>query len=181
MNDFRKLTRIETYAPTDNVSELTARVNDEGWDTVFVEWLKCCHLTVKDLILVLSVGGGDLERKVSPNLVKALQYAQEIGTPIVGIVGRDGGYTARVANACVIIRPWTLAMLRRMPNRCNPCCCICLSLTLCSRQPRPSGRRCVNVACGIPGSGRGHQSHGGARWKTLSTGKGARLRDLTRG
>jgi D-sedoheptulose 7-phosphate isomerase len=103
VNDFRKIAGIETYAPTDNVSELTARTNDEGWDTVFSEWLKVSRLNSKDSLLVFSVGGGNLERNVSPNLVKALQYAKEQGARITGIVGRDGGYTAKVADACVII------------------------------------------------------------------------------
>lgn len=103
VNDFRKIVGIESYAPTDNVSELTARTNDEGWSSVFVEWLKVSHLRPTDLIMVLSVGGGNLETNVSPNLVMAMEYATHIGTPIIGIVGRDGGYTARVAQACVVI------------------------------------------------------------------------------
>lgn len=103
VNDFRKIVGIEAYAPTDNVSELTARTNDEGWPSVFVEWLKISRLRPDDLILVLSVGGGNLEKNVSPNLVTALQFAIEVGTTIIGIVGRDGGYTAKVANACLII------------------------------------------------------------------------------
>ncbi len=103
VNDFRKIVGIEAYAPTDNVSELTARTNDEGWSTIFVEWLRGSRLRADDLIFVLSVGGGNLEKNVSPNLVTALQYAREIGTPILGIVGRDGGYTAQVADACLII------------------------------------------------------------------------------
>ena len=103
VNDVRKIVGIEAYAPTDNVSELTARTNDEGWPSVFVEWLKVSRLQADDLILVLSVGGGSLEKNVSPNLVTALQFALEIGTTIIGIVGRDGGYTAKVANACLII------------------------------------------------------------------------------
>ena len=103
VNDFRKIVGIEAYAPTDNVSELTARTNDEGWPSVFVEWLKVSRLQADDLILVLSVGGGSLKKNVSPNLVTALQFALEIGTTIIGIVGRDGGYTAKVANACLII------------------------------------------------------------------------------
>ncbi len=103
VNDFRKLAGLEAYAPTDNVSELTARTNDEGWETVFSGWLKVSRLSSKDGILIFSVGGGDLERNVSPNLVRALQYAEEIGTTIVGVVGRDGGYTAKVADACVVI------------------------------------------------------------------------------
>ena len=103
VNDFRKIVGIEAYAPTDNVSELTARTNDEGWSTVFVEWLPSGRLKPEDLVLVLSVGGGSLEKNVSPNLVTALQYAQHIGTPVIGIIGRDGGYTAKVAAACVIV------------------------------------------------------------------------------
>lgn len=103
VNDFRKITGIETYAPTDNVSELTARTNDEGWASVFSSWLEVSHLKKNDTILVLSVGGGNVEKNVSPNLVLALQYAQKIGSKIVGVVGRDGGYTAQVSDACVII------------------------------------------------------------------------------
>jgi len=103
VNDFRKITGIEAYAPTDNVSELTARTNDEGWASVFAEWLKVSHLRKEDALLVLSVGGGNLEKQVSPNLVAALDYARSCGAQITGIVGRDGGYTARVADACVII------------------------------------------------------------------------------
>ena len=103
VNDFRKIAGIEAYAPTDNVSELTARTNDEGWPTIFVEWLRVSRLRPEDLILVLSVGGGSLEKNVSPNLVTALQYAQEVGTPVIGIVGKDGGYTAKVAAACAIV------------------------------------------------------------------------------
>jgi D-sedoheptulose 7-phosphate isomerase len=105
VNDFRKIAQIESYAPTDNVSELTARVNDEGWETVFVNWLRGSRLNQRDMIFVLSVGGGDLMRNISPNLVRALQYAKEIGASICGIVGRDGGYTARVSDACVIVPP----------------------------------------------------------------------------
>ena len=103
VNDFRKLTGIEAYAPTDNISELTARINDDGWAGVFVGWLKASRLRPDDMIFVLSVGGGDLERNVSPNLVEALIYAKQVGAGITGIVGRDGGYTAKVANACVIV------------------------------------------------------------------------------
>ena len=103
VNDFRKIVGIEAYAPTDNVSELTARTNDEGWPSIFLEWLKISRLRPDDLIMVLSVGGGNLEKNVSPNLVTALQFALEVGTPVIGIVGRDGGYTAKVANACLII------------------------------------------------------------------------------
>jgi D-sedoheptulose 7-phosphate isomerase len=103
VNDFRKLVGLEAYAPTDNVSELTARTNDEGWSTVFAAWLQVSHLRSEDLILVLSVGGGSIEKDVSLNLVRALEYAHSVGTPILGIVGKDGGYTAQMANACVIV------------------------------------------------------------------------------
>jgi D-sedoheptulose 7-phosphate isomerase len=103
VNDFRKIVGIETYAPTDNVSELTARTNDEGWASVFKGWLEGSHLNARDAILVFSVGGGNLEKNVSPNLVLALQLAKKVGAKIVGVVGRDGGYTAQVADACVII------------------------------------------------------------------------------
>ena len=103
VNDFRKIVGIESYAPTDNVSELTARTNDEGWETVFVEWLKVSHLRAQDAIFIFSVGGGNLEKNVSPNLVRALQYAKEVGAKILGVVGRDGGYTAKVGDAVCII------------------------------------------------------------------------------
>lgn len=103
VNDFRKIVGLETYAPTDNVSELTARTNDEGWPTVFEAWLRVSRLQPRDGILVLSVGGGNVEKNVSPNIVAALDYARTVGATILGIVGRDGGYTARVADACVII------------------------------------------------------------------------------
>jgi D-sedoheptulose 7-phosphate isomerase len=103
VNDFRKIAGLECYAPTDNVSELTARTNDEGWASVFVEWLRGSRLNQNDAVLVLSVGGGNLEKNVSPNLVTALQFAQQVGARVVGIVGKDGGYTAKVANACVIV------------------------------------------------------------------------------
>lgn len=103
VNDFRKIVGIEAYAPTDNVSELTARTNDDGWASVFVRWLETSRLKAKDTLLVLSVGGGNLEKNVSPNLVAALQYAKEVGSSIIGIVGRDGGYTKQVADVCVLI------------------------------------------------------------------------------
>ena len=103
VGDFRKITGIEAYAPTDNIAELTARTNDEGWDTTFVEWLKISHLSRNDGVFVFSVGGGDLEKNISPNLVRALEHAKTVGAKIVGIVGRNGGYTARVADACVIV------------------------------------------------------------------------------
>ena len=103
VNDFRKIVGIESYAPTDNVSELTARTNDEGWETVFVEWLKTSRLKAIDALFIFSVGGGSLEKNVSPNLVRALQYAKEIGAKVLGVVGRDGGYTAKVGDAVLIV------------------------------------------------------------------------------
>ena len=103
VNDFRKLAGFEAYAPTDNVSELTARTNDEGWSTVFEAWLRTSRLRVNDMILVYSVGGGSLEKNVSPNLVSALQFAKSVGAKIGGIVGRDGGFTAQAADACVLV------------------------------------------------------------------------------
>lgn len=103
VNDFRKIAGIECYAPTDNVSELTARTNDEGWATVFAEWLRGSNLNARDGLLIFSVGGGNLEKNVSPNLVEALKLAKEVGATILGIVGRDGGYTAQVADVCVIV------------------------------------------------------------------------------
>ncbi len=103
VNDFRKIAGIEVYAPTDNVSELTARTNDEGWASVFVEWLRGSRLNAKDCLFVLSVGGGNLEKNVSPNLVTALQLAKQVGARVIGIVGKDGGYTAKVADARVIV------------------------------------------------------------------------------
>jgi len=103
VNDFRKIAGIEAYAPTDNVSELTARINDDGWDSSFANWLRVSRLRKTDLVFVFSVGGGDLARNISPNLVRALEYAKEVGADICGIVGRDGGYTAKVANVCVIV------------------------------------------------------------------------------
>ena len=103
VNDFRKIVGIESYAPTDNVSELTARTNDEGWATIFVEWLKVSKLSARDAIFVFSVGGGNLEKNISPNLVMALQHAKTVGAKITGVVGRDGGYTAKTADVCVIV------------------------------------------------------------------------------
>jgi len=103
VNDFRKIVGIESYAPTDNVSELTARTNDEGWATIFVEWLKTSKLSSKDALFIFSVGGGNLEKNISPNLVLALQYAKSVRAKVTGVVGRDGGYTAQVADACVIV------------------------------------------------------------------------------
>jgi D-sedoheptulose 7-phosphate isomerase len=103
VNDFRKLAGIEAYTPTDNVAELTARVNDDGWPSVFADWLAVSRLGPRDLVFVLSVGGGDLARGISPNVVRALEYARSLGVAIAGIVGRDGGFTARVADACVVV------------------------------------------------------------------------------
>jgi D-sedoheptulose 7-phosphate isomerase len=103
VNDFRKIAGFEAYAPTDNVSELTARINDDGWDTSFANWLKGSRLSGRDAVLVFSVGGGDAERGVSTNLVRALEHAKAVGASVAGIVGRDGGFTAKVADACVII------------------------------------------------------------------------------
>lgn len=103
VNDFRKIVGIESYAPTDNVSELTARTNDEGWATIFAEWLKISKLNAKDVLFILSVGGGNLEKNISPNLVEALKLAKSVGAKITGVVGRDGGYTAQVADVCVVV------------------------------------------------------------------------------
>lgn len=103
VNDFRKIVGIESYAPTDNVSELTARTNDEGWATIFVEWLKTSKLSSKDAVFIFSVGGGNLEKNISPNLVEALKFAKSVGAKVTGVVGRDGGYTAQVADACLIV------------------------------------------------------------------------------
>jgi D-sedoheptulose 7-phosphate isomerase len=103
VNDFRKLCGIETYAPTDNVSELTARTNDEGWETVFVEWLKVSRLTQNDAVLVFSVGGGNLERNISPNLVSAVQHAKQVGAKVLGVVGKENGYTAQVGDVVVVV------------------------------------------------------------------------------
>ncbi len=103
VNDFRKICGIEAYTPIDNVSELTARTNDSGWESVFVDWLKGSKLTSGDSVFVLSVGGGNSEKNISVNLIRALDYAKEIGAKVLGIVGRDGGYTAKIADACVIV------------------------------------------------------------------------------
>jgi D-sedoheptulose 7-phosphate isomerase len=103
VNDFRKICDIEAYAPTDNVSELTARVNDDGWETTFSSWLEVSRLDDNDMLLVFSVGGGNLEKNVSPNIVRAVELARRVGAAVGGVVGRDGGHTARVADACVII------------------------------------------------------------------------------
>jgi D-sedoheptulose 7-phosphate isomerase len=103
VNDFRKICGFEAYAPTDNVSELTARTNDDGWATIFAEWLKGSRLGAKDGLLIFSVGGGNLEKNISPNLVSAIQLAKKVGASVVGVVGRDGGYTAREATVCVIV------------------------------------------------------------------------------
>ena len=103
VNDFRKIAMIEAYSPADNVSELTARTNDEGWDTTFVEWLRMSKLSSRDALFVLSVGGGDLERNVSPNIVRAVQLGRSVNAKILGVVGRDGGYTASVGDAVVLV------------------------------------------------------------------------------
>src|SRR3984885_7200139 len=103
VNDFRKIAGIEAYAPTDNVSELTARANDEGWSSIFDSWLRISRLRSEDLLLILSVGGGDVAQNVSPNLVAALKFAKSVGAKIIGVVGRDGGYTATVADGCGLI------------------------------------------------------------------------------
>jgi D-sedoheptulose 7-phosphate isomerase len=103
VNDFRKIAGIESYAPTDNVSELTARINDDGWDTSYTNWLRVSRLNSKDAIIILSVGGGNAEKRISNNLVEAIKYARQVGANVFGIVGRDGGYTAQVADACVIV------------------------------------------------------------------------------
>jgi len=103
VNDFRKIAGIEAYTPTDNVSELTARVNDDGWETSYVNWLKGSRLNDKDMVLIFSVGGGNREHQISMNLVRCLELAQEVGASIGGVVGRDGGFTAQVADACVVI------------------------------------------------------------------------------
>ena len=103
VNDFRKIVGIESYAPTDNISEITARTNDDGWETVFVEWLKTSKLSERDALFILSVGGGNIEKNISPNLVMAIQHAKTVGAKVTGVVGRDGGFTAQMADACVIV------------------------------------------------------------------------------
>jgi D-sedoheptulose 7-phosphate isomerase len=103
VNDFRKIAGIECYAPTDNVAELTARTNDEGWESVFAGWLKVSRLSPRDALFILSVGGGDAARNISPNLVSAIKLARQVGARVTGVVGRDGGFTAREADACVIV------------------------------------------------------------------------------
>ena len=103
VNDFRKIAGIECYAPSDNVSELTARINDDGWETCYANWLRGSRLNAKDAVFVFSVGGGSIERKISMNIVRSLEFAQDVGAKILGVVGRDGGYTFEVADACVVI------------------------------------------------------------------------------
>ena len=103
VNDFRKLAGIESYSPSDNISELTARTNDEGWDTTYSAWFKVSRLSSNDMLFVFSVGGGDLEKNISPNIVRAVKYAKEVGASVIGVLGRNGGYTASVADACVIV------------------------------------------------------------------------------
>ncbi len=103
VNDFRKISGIEAYAPTENVSELTARVNDDGWENIFLEWLRTSKLRSNDMVFVFSVGGGNLDKNISVNIVRALEYAESLGCKICGVVGRDGGYTAKVAHACIVV------------------------------------------------------------------------------
>jgi D-sedoheptulose 7-phosphate isomerase len=105
VNDFRKIAGVESYAPTDNVAELTARTNDEGWESVFAEWLKVSRLSARDALFIMSVGGGNVERNISSNLVCAIQLAKKVGAKVTGVVGRDGGFTARAADACVVVPP----------------------------------------------------------------------------
>ena len=111
VNDFRKIVGLEAYAPTDNVSELTARINDEGWDGAYASWLKVSRLAARDCVLIFSVGGGDAARGVSVNLVRAIEYARSVGARLAGIVGRDGGFTAKMADACVIVPTVDPAMI----------------------------------------------------------------------
>ena len=120
VNDFRKIAGIEAYTPTDNVSELTARVNDDGWETSYVNWLRGSRLTAKDMVFVFSVGGGDVKNKISGNLVRALHVAKEVGATICGVVGRDGGYTAQVADACVLIPVVNPSAVTPIPNPSRP-------------------------------------------------------------
>jgi len=111
VNDFRKLAGIEAYSPSDNVSELTARTNDEGWDTTYAAWLEGSHLTKNDMLFVFSVGGGDLDKNISPNIVRAVQLAKKVGADVIGVLGRNGGYTATMAKACVIVPTVNPAMV----------------------------------------------------------------------
>jgi D-sedoheptulose 7-phosphate isomerase len=117
VNDFRKIAGLEVYAPTDNVSELTARTNDDGWASVFVEWLRGSRLNAKDALLILSVGGGNLEKNVSPGFISAIQLAKQVGARVIGIVGKDGGYTATQADACVGKPQQYHSPLRSLPSR----------------------------------------------------------------
>src|SRR5579883_3636780 len=103
VNDFRKIVGIESYAPTDNVAELTARINDDGWDSSYASWLRASRISAKDALLVFSVGGGNEEKRISVNLIEAIRMGRRVGAKVLGIVGRDGGYTAAVADACVVI------------------------------------------------------------------------------
>jgi len=111
VNDFRKIAGIEAYAPSDNVSELTARTNDEGWETTYEAWLKVSRLSEVDMLFVFSVGGGDAARNISPNIVRAVSLAKEVGASVIGVVGRDGGYTATIAEACVVVPTVNPAMV----------------------------------------------------------------------
>jgi D-sedoheptulose 7-phosphate isomerase len=141
VNDFRKICGFEAYAPTDNVSELTARVNDEGWDTCFSEWLKVSRLGARDAILVLSVGGGNREKNISMNLVRALELAKDVGSKIFGVVGEDGGTTKATADACVVIPTVSLDRITRTPRGWRRWSGICWSATPRSNAPRRSGNR----------------------------------------
>ena len=118
VNDFRKICGLEAYTPTDNVSELTARVNDDGWETAYVNWLKISKLNKNDIILVFSVGGGNLEKNISVNILRSLELAKKLGSRICGVVGRDGGYTAQVADECVVIPPYGILPGSNMAFTC---------------------------------------------------------------
>jgi D-sedoheptulose 7-phosphate isomerase len=149
VNDFRKICDFEAYTPTDNVSELTARVNDEGWDTTFVEWLKGSRLGAKDGVLVFSVGGGNREKNVSNNLVFALELAKKVGASIYGIVGRDGGFTRQTANACIVIPPLN-------PERITPhtegLCAVVWHLLVSHPALKAQSTKWESVAAGAPGT-----------------------------
>ena len=173
VNDFRKLAGIEAYAPTDNVSELTARTNDEGWDTVFAAWLKTSRLSPKDMLFVFSVGGGNIEKNISPNLVTALRYAQEMGARILGVVGRDGGFTAKVADVCLVI-PTVNLRIGDSPHRSvsvghTP---LARSLTRCFRSLRQNGNRPGDPTSCFPGPRWRDQPSGDRGRQTLSAGSG---------
>jgi D-sedoheptulose 7-phosphate isomerase len=147
VNDFRKLCGFEAYAPTDNVSELTARVNDEGWDSVFSTWLEGSRLSAEDGLLVLSVGGGDAERNVSPNIVRAIELAQKVGAGIHGIVGRDGGFTATAADSCVVIPP---LVAERVTPHTEGLCAVVWHLLVSHPALRRNATTWESVAGGVP-------------------------------